>query len=278
VFLLLGKMPLFDSILLSMGTAGTGGFGILNSSIANYSEYSKSIITIFMFLFGINFNIYFLLLIKNFKQALKSEELKFYVLIIVLSIIFITLNTLNLFPNIKDALSFNAFHITSIMTSTGYSIGDINIYPTSSRVLLICLMLISACAGSTCGGFKISRLLICLKIIKRDILKAIHPSSVHIIKYEGKRVEDETINAACSFMFLYVILLLVIVMIVSLDGFTFEQTINAAFSTFANAGLCFEISSFSIFSDLSKVVLSIGMLFGRLEIIPMIVLFSDLRK
>ena len=278
VLLLIGGMPLFDSVLLSKGTAGTGGFALLNSSIASYSVYSKYIIAIFMFLFGINFNIYFLIIMKKFKSAVKSEELKFYIWLVILSITFITLNTLDLFNNLKDAILFNTFHVSSIVTSTGYSIGDINIYPTQVRMLLLCLMLISACAGSTCGGFKISRLLICLKVIKRDFLKAIHPNSVHIIKYEGKKIEDETVNATCTFMFLYIIIIIAITMIVSFDGFTFEQTVNAVFTTFANVGLCFEIGAFNIFSDLSKIVLSIGMLLGRLEILPLIVLFSDLRK
>lgn len=278
ILLLIGNMPLFDSILLSMGTAGTGGFALLNSSIASYSTYSKYVIAIFMFLFGINFNIYFLIIMKKFKSTLKSEELRFYILMVLFSIIFITLNTLDLFNNLKDAILFNTFHVSSIVTSTGYSIGDINIYPTSVRMLLLCLMLVSACAGSTCGGFKISRLLICLKVIKRDFLKAIHPNNVHVIKYEGKKVDNETVNATCTFMFLYIIIIIALTMIVSFDGFSFEQTLNAVFTTFGNVGLCFEIGAFNIFSDLSKIVLSIGMLLGRLEILPLIVLFSDLRK
>lgn len=278
IFLLLGKMNFFDSILLSMSTAGTGGFSLLNSSLLSYSSYCKYVIAIFMFLFGINFNIYFLILMKDFKSALKSEELKAYILIFVFSVVFTMINTINLFGNFKESLLFNTFHISSIMTSTGFSIGDINIYPTSCRMLLLCLMLISACAGSTCGGFKISRLLICLKTIRRDILKAIHPNSVHIITYEGKRVEDDTINTTCTFMFLYAILMLIIIMIVSLDGFSLEETINAVFSTFANVGLGFEITTMSSFSNLSKIVLSIGMLLGRLEIIPLMVLFSNLKK
>lgn len=278
IFLLIGNMNFFDSVLLSMSTAGTGGFSLLNSSIATYSTYSKYVIATFMFLFGINFNIYFLMLMKDFKSALKSEELKIYILMFICSVIFVTLNTLSLFSNLKDALLFNIFHVSSVMTSTGFSIGDINIYPTSCRMLILCLMLISACAGSTCGGFKISRLLICLKTIKRDFLKAIHPNSVHIITYEGKKVEEDTINATCTYLFLYAILMLIIMMIVSLDGFSLEQTVNAVFSTFANVGLGFEISTMAVFSDLSKIVLTIGMLLGRLEIIPLIVLFSDLRK
>lgn len=277
-FLLIGGMPLFDTILLSMSTAGTGGFSLLNSGLASYSVYSKYVIAIFMFLFGVNFNIYFLILMNDIKTALKSEELKFYILMVIGSILFITLNTLSLFTNLKDAILFNTFHVSSIVTSTGFSIGDINIYPTSVRMLLLCLMLISACAGSTCGGFKISRLLICLKVIKRDFLKAIHPNNVHIIKFEGKKVEEETVNATCSFMFLYIILIIIITMLVSLDGFTFEQTLNAVFTTFGNVGLCFEIGAFNVFSNFTKIVLSIGMLLGRLEIIPLIVLFSDLRK
>lgn len=278
ILLLLGNMPLFDSVLLSMGTAGTGGFALLNSSVASYSTYSKYVIAIFMFLFGINFNIYFLIIMKKFKSTLKSEELRFYILMVFFSIIFITLNTLDLFNNLKDSILFNTFHVSSIVTSTGYSIGDINIYPTSVRILLLCLMLVSACAGSTCGGFKISRLLICLKVIKRDFLKAIHPNNVHVIKYEGKKVDNETVNATCTFMFLYIIIIIALTMIVSFDGFTFEQTLNAVFTTFGNVGLCFEIGAFNIFSNLSKIVLSIGMLLGRLEILPLIVLFSDLRK
>lgn len=278
ILLILGKMNIFDSILISLSTAGTGGFSVLNSSIQSYSIYSKCVIAIFMFLFGINFNIYFLILMKKIKTALKSEELRFYILIVIFSIILVSLNTYKLFNNINDMLIFNTFHVTSIISSTGFSIGDINIYPTFSRIILLCITLISACAGSTCGGFKITRLLLCLKIIKKDFLKAIHPNSVHVIKYEGKRVDDDTLNSTISYMFMYVLILIIIILLVSIDNFTFEQTINAVFTTYGNVGLCFDITNYSVFSDFSKIILSIGMLFGRLEILPLIVLFSDLRK
>lgn len=278
ILLLIGGIGLFDSLLISLGTAGTGGFSVLNSSIASYSIFSKYVIAIFMFLFGVNFNIYFLILIGNIKNALKSEELKVYLSIFVISVAFIVINTISLIGNISDAFMQAFFHVSSIMTSTGFSIGDINIYPTSSRILILILMLISACAGSTCGGFKISRLIISIKSIKRDFKKMVHPNSVQIVTFEGRKVSEETIKNTNSFMFLYIVLIIVILFIISFDGFSLETSINAVFTTFANVGLCFNISDFADFSNISKIVLSIGMLLGRLEIFPVIALFTDLRK
>lgn len=280
IFLLIGGLNIFDSILISMSTAGTGGFSYLNTSLATFSIFNKYVVAIFMFLFGINFNIYFLVVImKDIKIALKSEELKVYIFMYVISVIFILFNTYNAFSNLNEALVSSVFHVSSVMTSTGFSIGDINIYPTACRVIMLGLMLISACAGSTCGGFKLSRLLICFKTIKRDVLKIIHPNSVNIITFEGKKVEEETINNICTFLFLYFFLIVVIMVLIScFDNFSFEVILNSVFSTFANVGLCFGISDFSIFSDFSKIVLSIGMLLGRLEIFPLIGLISNLRK
>lgn len=278
ILLMIGGLNTFDSLLIALGTAGTGGFSVLNTSLATYSTFNKWVVTIFMFLFGVNFNIYFLILMKDLKSALKSEELKAYILIFIVSFIFILINTYNMFANLSSAILETAFHISSIMTSTGYSIGDINFYPTSCRIVVLALMIISACAGSTCGGFKISRLIIILKTIKRDIQKTIHPNSIRTIMFEGKKVEEETIKSTQTFMFLYILLIILIMFIVSFDGIAFEQTINAVFTTFGNVGLCFDISSFANFSSLSKIVLSIGMLLGRLEIFPIIVLFSDIHK
>ena len=183
-----------------------------------------------------------------------------------------------MFNNIGQAFSDSFFHVSSIMTSTGFAVGDINFYPTTSRILILVLMLISACAGSTCGGFKISRLLILLKTIKRELLKAIHPNSVRTITFEGKKVDEDTVRSTCLYLLLYVIFIVVIMFIVSFDKVNFSQAVNATFTTFANVGLCFDISNFADFSILSKIVLSIGMLLGRLEILPMMVLFSDLKK
>ena len=278
VLLVIGKTPPFHALLLSFGTAGTGGFSLLNNSLASYTTFSKIVVTIFMFLFGVNFNIYFLILMKDFKSAFKSEELRVYLFLYLASVLIVILNTYHLFNNLRDCILQGFFHVSSIITSTGYSIGSVNIYPTNAKVLCLMLMLISACAGSTCGGFKMSRLIICFKSIKRDILKIIHPNSIRCIKFEGNDVPDDIIKSTRSFLFLYIIFILIIMFIVSIDGYSFEITLNAVFSTFANVGLAFDISTFSIFSNVSKVFLSIGMLLGRLEIFPIIVLFSDLRK
>ncbi len=278
ILLMVGGLNTFDSLLIALGTAGTGGFSVLNTSLATYSVFNKWVVTIFMFLFGVNFNIYFLILMKDLKSALRSEELKAYILIFIASFLFILINTYSMFANLGEAILDTSFHISSIMTSTGYSIGDINFYPTSCRIIILALMIISACAGSTCGGFKISRLLIIIKTIKRDILKAIHPNSVRTITFEGKKVEESTIKSTQTFMFLYILLIIFIMFLVSFESISFEQTINAVFTTFGNVGLCFDISSFANFSSFSKIVLSIGMLLGRLEIFPIIVLFSDIHK
>lgn len=278
MLLLFGGLNFFDSLLISIGTAGTGGFSMLNSSLATYSTFNKCVVALFMFLFGVNFNIYFLIFIGGIKNIFKSEELKVYIYIYVFSVIFVFLNTIHLFANSYQALIGSVFHISSIMTSTGYSIGDINIYPTSCRILILMLMLISACAGSTCGGFKIARLMIIFKSIKRDIIKLMHPNSVQTITFEGKKVSEDTIKSTTTFMFLYIILIIIFIFIVSFDGFSYEKTVNAVFTTFGNVGLCFDISSFSDFSNLSKIVLIIGMLLGRLEIFPIISLFIDFKK
>ena len=182
---------------------------------------------------------------------------------------------------IKDiGLTFTEafFHISSLITSTGYSIGDINIYPTTSRILILVVMLVSACAGSTCGGMKIQRVILSSKSIKRYLIKLIHPNSIQTVKFEGKTVTEETLENTKTFIFLYVIIIIFLVIIVSFDKFSLETTVNAVFTTFANVGLCFNISNFADFSVMSKIVLLFGMLCGRLEIFPIIALFSNSNK
>ena len=274
ILLLIGGLDVFNSILVSFSTAG---FAPLNTSLSTFPIFNQYVVAIFMFLFGINFNIYFLILMKNIKTALKSEELRTYLIIFICSVLIIFLNSYHLFNNLFEAFTNTFFHTSSIISSTGFSIGDINILPTTSRITLICLMLISACAGSTCGGFKITRLIIVFKTIKRDFLKLVHPNSVYTITYEDKKVDEDTIKNTCTFMFLYFLLILLIMFIVSFDEYSLETTINAVAATFANVGLCFNISDFYNFSSLSKITLSIGMLLGRLEIFPIIVLFTNLR-
>ena len=278
LLLVCGGMSFFDSLLISFGTAGTGGFSVLNSSIASYSTFNKYVIAIFMFLFGVNFNIYFLILMKDIKSAIKSEELRTYAGIFIVSVLFIFLNTYTLFNNLQEAFTESFFHVSSIMTSTGYSIGDINIYPTACQVVMLCLMLISACSGSTCGGFKVARLIIVAKTIKREILKTIHPNSVRSITFENKKVDEDTVRSTCNFMLLYTLFIVVTIFIVSFDKVTLFQTINAVFTAFGNVGLCFDIANFADFTVVSKLALSVAMLLGRLEILPMLVLFSGMKK
>ena len=274
ILLLIGGMPFFDSLVISIGTAGTGGFSVLNSSLATYSVFCKYVVAIFMFLFGINFYIYFLIIMRDFKNIFKSEELKVYIGLFIGAILFIFFNTYSLFANSSEAFLEAFFHVSSIMTSTGYSIGDINIYPSTCRILFLALMIISACAGSTCGGFKISRLIIVFKTVKRNIENIIYPSRVKMVSFEGKKLDEDIINNTGSFMYLYFMILFLIIFIVCFDGVDISTSINAAFTTFGNVGMCFDISNFAEFSNLSKFTLTVGMLLGRLEIFPLIVLFS----
>ena len=274
----IAHMPTFDSIVLAFGTAGTGGFSVLNTSIASYTTMAKYVIAIFMFLFGVNFNIYFLVALGKVKEALKSEELKVYASMFIVAVAIVVINTVHIFGNTYKAFEEAFFHVSSIMTSTGYAIGDINVYPSTSRVVMLVLMLISACAGSTCGGLKISRLIICAKSIKRNLIKQVHPNAVQVVKFEGKKVSEETIENTNTFIFLYVALILLFILIISFNGYNIETTINAVFTTFANVGLCFNIQNFQEFTILSKTTLCIAMLLGRLEIFPLVSLISDMRK
>ena len=278
ILLYLGGLNFYDSALIAFSTAGTGGFTQFNAGLANIGAFNQWVVTIFMFLFGINFNIYFLLMMKEFKTALKSEELKTYFIMCIVAIAFVVANTWHTFSTIGISIREAAFHVSSVVTSTGFSIGDVNIYPTSCRIIFLLLMLVSACAGSTCGGFKISRLIICVKSIARDFIKTFKPNSVKIIKFEDKKVDQDTINSVRAYLFLYIIILLILVFIVSYDGYSLETTINAAFTTFANNGLAFGISSFGDFTILSKLSMTFGMLLGRLEIYPLLILFSKLKK
>lgn len=278
IFLLIGGLSLYDSTLIAFSTAGTGGFTQFNSGLANIGSYNQWVVTIFMFLFGVNFNLYFLLLMKEIKPIFKSEELRFYFFMCLIAIAFIYANTWHTFETLSEAIRQSAFHVSSVVTSTGFAIGDVNIYPTSCRLIFLLLMLVSACAGSTCGGFKISRLIICIKSIARDFIKTFKPNSVKIVKFEDKKVEQDTITSVRAYLFLYIIFLIILMFIISYDGNSLEVTINAAFTTFANNGLAFDISSFGNFTALSKISMTIGMLLGRLEIYPLLILFSKLKK
>lgn len=278
ILLFISGLNLFDSLLISFGTAGTGGFSVLNTSLATYNDFSKIIVAIFMFLFGVNFNIYFLIIMKDIKSAFKSEELRVYITLYVLAVLFVILNTVTIIGNVKDTIIEAIFHVSSFMTSTGYSIGNVNIYPTSCRIMILFLMLISACSGSTCGGFKVSRLIISSKDIRRSLKRIFYPNRVENITFEGKKVSEDIVKSTNIFLLLYAVIIITMMFIVGLDGHNLETTLNAVFTTFANVGLCFGIDNFSTFSNLSKIVMSIGMLMGRLEVFPIISILSDFTK
>lgn len=276
LLLALTGMPLFDAICNAFGTAGTGGFGILNSGIGQYNNVVwEVIITIFMFLFGVNFNMYFFLLMGDFKGMFKCEEVKWYVAI---TFTFITLITLNLWPfygNIFEALRHSSFQVSSIITTTGFASTDFNLWPQFSKTLLYILMFVGACAGSTGGGVKISRWMIIIKKLRNTITKVLHPRSVKIVTLEGKAVEEDVINEVFVFFLLFMLVFFVSFILVSLDGFDFESTISAVSACLGNVGPGFgmvgPLGNFSEFSNLSKIVLSLAMLFGRLEIFPMLI-------
>ena len=231
-----------------------------------------------MFLFGVNFNIYFLILMKDFKSALKSEELRVYISLYLFTVFVLFASSFKLITNLKDLIVSSFFNASTFMSSTGYSIMDVNIYPTVARTWILFIMIVSSCAGSTCGGFKVARLVLIAKTIKRDIQKLIHPNAVKVITFEGKVVEEETLDNTKTFMFLYFALLGVILFIISLDNFDFETSVNAVFTCFGNVGLYFKIEDFALFSPLSKITLAIGMLLGRLEIYPIITLLTSKRR
>ena len=277
LMLLLGSMPLFDALCTTFGTAGTGGFGIKNSSIGEYSAYIQSIVTIFMILFGINFNVYFLLYMRKPKEALRCEEAGWYLAIIAASTLIITVFIRNSFPDLATAFRHAAFQVGSIITTTGFSTVDFNVWPAVPRAILVLLMFIGACAGSTGGGIKVSRIVLLFRTMTREIGQIIHPHMVKKLKFEGRVVGQEVLRSVNAFMVAYVLIFAVSTLFVCLDGFDLVTSFTSVAATLNNIGPGLELvgpaSNFSCFSDLSKIVLIFDMLAGRLEIFPLLVLF-----
>ena len=278
IFLLIGKMPLFDTICTAFGTAGTGGFGIKNDSIAGYSTYLQIVITVFMILFGVNFNIYFLLLTKKFAQAFKSEEIRYYLGIIAAAILVITINTRHMFDNIGTALQQVSFQVGSIITTTGFATTDFNEWPVVSQTILVMLMFVGACAGSTGGGFKVSRLVILCKTVRKELHIYLHPNAVKKVKMDGKSIPHEIVRSTNIFLIVYVLIFSVSVLLIGFDNFDLVTNFTAVAATFNNIGPGLELvgptQNFSLFSSFSKCVLIFDMLAGRLEIFPLLLLFK----
>lgn len=278
VLLLAGKMSFYDALTHTFGTAGTGGFGIWNNSVAGYSSYHQIVITVFMALFGIDFSVYYLLLLGKFKLMLQSDEVKTYISIILISTLVICINCVNVFENIWVSLKHSAFQVSSIITTTGFSTCDFDSWPALSKSILVLLMFVGACAGSTGGGIKVSRILIYLKSIKKEIAIAAHPQLTKKIQMNGRTIEHETVRGVNVFMAAYLVVFVGSILIVSLDNLDFTSNFTAVAATLNNIGpglsLVGPTSNFSVYSNLSKFILTFDMLIGRLEVFPMLVLFS----
>lgn len=277
ILLIIGNMPVFDSVCTAFGTAGTGGFGIKNNSIAGYSSYIQWVITIFMILFGVNFNAYYLIVYKKFRKAFSMEEVRWYFIIIVSSIGIIFFNILGTYAHIADALKDSAFQVASIITTTGFSTVDFNLWNSTAKTVLVLLMFIGACAGSTGGGIKVARFVVVIKTIKRELNSYIHPNSVKKIQVEGKAVDRETVKAINVYFITFIVLFTLSVFLVSFEGKDLTTNFTAVAATINNIGPGLELagpaSNFSVFSPLSKIVFIIDMLAGRLELFPLLILF-----
>ncbi|OUO81177.1 potassium transporter KefA [Blautia sp. An249] len=277
ILLLAGGMPLFDSLTTMFGTAGTGGFGIKNDSMAGYSTYLQVVVTVFMILFGVNFNVYFLILMKKPLQALKSTELRAYLGIIGAAILIIAFNITHLFGSFFTALQQSAFQVASIITTTGYATTDFNLWPECSRTILVMLMFVGACAGSTGGGIKVSRFVILLKTVNKELKQYLHPKSIKKIKMDGKMVEHEVVRSTNVFIISYLLIFSFSILALSPDELDLITNFTAVAATFNNIGPGLELvgpsSNFSGFSDWSTLVLTFDMLAGRLEIFPLLLLF-----
>lgn len=276
--LLLGGMPVFDSFCIAFGTAGTGGFAIKNSSMGGYSYFLQTVVTVFMFLFGVNFSLYYMLLLRKFKAVFKNEELRLYFGIAAGSIILIAINISRMYNTVYEAVHHAAFQVVSIMTTTGYGTVDFEQWPAFSKAILLSLMFIGASAGSTGGGLKVSRVLLLMKSIRRTIRKALHPRRVQPVYMDGRAVSEEVCDNVNAYLAIYCVILVLSFAIISVDGFSIGTNFSAVASCFNNIGPGFELvgatQNFSIYSDLSKIILSLDMLLGRLEIFPLLLLLS----
>lgn len=282
VMLWCGDMNLFESLVHTFGTAGTGGFGIKADSLGGYSAYSQWVITVFMLLFGINFNLYCLILLKRFKSAIKSSELWCYIGIVAISMTAIAINIVNVLGNtygtLSDTVRHSTFQVASIITTTGYSTVDFNLWPEFSKMILVVLMFIGGCAGSTAGGLKVSRVMMMFKGVKRDLRHMIHPRSVNSARFEGKTLDRSVLHSVNSYIVIYAVIFFSVMLILSLEPFGFETSFTATSACLNNIGPGLgevgPAGSFDIFSIGSKWVLSFAMLFGRLEIFPLLLTFS----
>ena len=278
IFLLFGGMSLFESVVHSFGTAGTGGFGIKADSIGGYSPYCQWVITVFMLLFGINFNLYYFLLLRNFRSIFKNLELWVYIGVITVSTGIITANILSRFGGFFDALRYAAFQVSSVVTTTGYATADFDLWPSLSKGIIFILLFLGGCAGSTAGGLKISRVLILFKMMRSELHKMLHPRSVNVVKMDGRQIDDPILRNVGVYFAIYIVGTLATFVVLSFEPFNFETNFSAAVTCINNVGPGFSLvgpsMNFAEYSDISKIVLSFAMLLGRLEIFPLLISLS----
>ena len=277
ILLLLGGMNLFEAICTAFGTAGTGGFGVRGDSIAGYSPYIQWVVTVFMLLFGVNFNAYYYIVFGKVRKALAMEEVRWYFIIVLVAAVFITINIMPLYNDMFETVTHAFFQVGTIITTTGFATTDFNLWPAASKTILVLLMFLGACAGSTGGGFKVSRVLILSKTLGKEIHSYLHPKSVRKVKFEGSPVEHEVLRSINVYLVTYIILFIASVFLVSLENYDLISTFTAVAATFNNIGPGLElvgpVANFAFFNDFTKWVLIFDMLAGRLELFPMLMLF-----
>ena len=278
IFLLCGGMPLFDSVCTAFGTAGTGGFGIKNDSMAGYSPYLQNVCTVFMLLFGVNFTCYYMLLIKQVKSVFKDEELRLYLGVVAGSIALIVFNLRGYYGTLGETVRHAAFQVVSVATTTGFATTDFDLWPSFSKGILLCLMLLGACAGSTGGGFKCGRALLVLKGLRRSVRQIVHPGKVEVVRVNGRTVDEKVLQNTNAYLAAYALIVVVSFLLISIDGFSITTNLSAVLACFNNIGPGLELvgptCNFGGFSVFSKLVLILDMLAGRLEIFPILILYS----
>ncbi len=278
LFLVAGDMPLFEAVCTAFGTAGTGGFGIKNDSMASYSPYLQNVTAVFMLLFGVNFSCFYLLLLKQFKNVFRDGELRLYLGLFAVATGLILWNVYSLYGSLGETLRHAAFQVSSIMTTTGFATTDFDLWPSFSKGILLLLMIVGACAGSTGGGFKCARVLLLFKSLRRNIRQALNPRKVQVVRVNGKPVSEKILENTNAYLAAYVVIAAASMLVISLDGFTVGTNMSAVLSCFNNIGPGLELvgptRNFADYSILSKLVLIFDMLAGRLEIFPVLALFS----
>lgn len=278
VFLCFAHMPLFDAVCIAFGTAGTGGFGVLNHSMADYTASAQTVTTIFMLLFGVNFTVFYMLFLGKLKMVFRDEELRVYLFIIFLSILGVAWNIRGLYSSFREILHQASFSVATIISTSGFAIADFDQWPSFAKTILLCLMVCGACAGSTGGGIKVARLLLLGKSLRRSIHLNMHPSEVRCVRFNENAVDEKTIRNVAAYLSAYLAIVVISFLFLSLDGFSLETNLSAVLATINNIGPGFAMvgpsGNFSLFSDLSKLVMIFDMLAGRLEIFPILILFG----